>query len=1245
MKKLLQLVVILFLASTSMFAQVLYEGFEYTTGTFVGGDVTALPSATTVSNNWTAHSGTGNIPVGTGSLSYDGLLVSAGNKISIPGTTAVTKDINRAVSTASTTVLYYSALVNVPDNTGLTTLDNYFLSFGATDGAAVTSLGGRLATKLGTVSGFRFSIQNTSTGATSYSDCGQDLSFGTTYLVVVKYDRSVSPTVATLWVNPATLGGSEPAVTATNASGTGTFAAFKSIAIRNSISGGAATPKAEIDEIRVGTTFASVTPLNQPPVASFNPTNLSVTADPTTNIVITFDKAVRNIDASAIADPTSLIILKETDASGADVAFTATINAGKTEITIDPTAVLGFNKAYYVAVAPVEDIVAKESAIQSATFTTRVQDVVAPLWTDTYPKVSAIANSDFNLLVSLDEKGKAYYVVLPDGGTVPTAAQVKAGTDGVDGAALKAGSINVTAAATEYSVNISGLVAATTYDVYVVAEDIELTPNLQVATSNILNLTTTDTKPEPTNQASDLVAVVDGQTSLTLNWMEAVGAQLPAGYLILVNETGTFVDPVDGVAQADGASAINVAYDLKSKQLTGLTAGTQYFFKMYSYTNTGTAIDYLLTAPVTANVSLPKLAVTYPNGGEVFYAGDTVSVTWTSANITNVNIEVSSDNGVNWMPVVGPIASDGQDSVAIPAKASYSNQYMVRISDASNSAFNDISDAAFTVKAVTSDLVDLLTMPHNAVVKYTGKATVTYARTARNQKYIQDGTGAVVIDDATAAPGFINGTYAIGDGITNIEGKVFLYNGLVEFVPSFTTGEPCTGNPVITPEVRTIESLTHLDQCKLVRIENFSFAATGIYATSSAFAASKNYDITGYLTAVFAFRTLFAESDYIGTEIPLTPVTAVCLVGQFNTTMQITARNLADITSTAAYVTSDLYTVDFAAGTIVDVPEADNLATFKGNLIVAPSASFNVFDADGVTPATVLDNTKLVVVTAQDGTTKKTYSISITVYVPSTVANLIKLSVNGSALNGFLSGTLNYTFTLKAGATGSPTVTYILADPKSSAVLTNATDIYGSEAARTTTVAVTAEDGITTKTYSIVFTVYVPSIDASLSSLSYNATSVPTFAPGTTTYDVLLPYGTTVIPTVTYVLSDAKSAAVIANATNLIGTLQQRTTTVTVTAEDAGYQMTYTIVYTLDSNIGISKPSVSGISIYPVPVADQLTVSGIAKVNRIEILDVTGKVLRNVEVNSDEVTLNVSDLRKGMYFLKTESQTFKFIKK
>ena len=238
----------------------LYEYFNYTVPGNIGGNTAA---SGTSNNNWTTHSNSqaGTIDVLTGSLSYNGLIASEGNKVLLPGNnTTTTRDVNRAIPSNTNTVMYYSALINVLDNSQLNAafIDNgYFMHFSTLSGASAGSLFSRIYIRSSNA-GYRLGIQNTSQTTPSPTEFGTDLAFGTTYLVVVKYDfNGTSPDIATLWVDPSSLGGTEPAGGVANSTGTTTgISTFGAICLRNA----SATPRAEIDEIRVGSTWADVTP-------------------------------------------------------------------------------------------------------------------------------------------------------------------------------------------------------------------------------------------------------------------------------------------------------------------------------------------------------------------------------------------------------------------------------------------------------------------------------------------------------------------------------------------------------------------------------------------------------------------------------------------------------------------------------------------------------------------------------------------------------------------------------------------------------------------------------------------------------------------------------------------------------------------------------------------------------------------------------------------------------------------------
>jgi len=124
--------------------------------------------------------------------------------------------------------------------------------------------------------------------------------------------------------------------------------------------------------INSGQTFESTGPDTDPPVATFDPEDAATDVYVNTVITITFDEAIRNIDNSEITDGNvgSLLVFKETDISGTDVAFTASIDVVKKVITLVPDARLTNDQVYFVAIAPVEDIQDNATTGESITFTT-----------------------------------------------------------------------------------------------------------------------------------------------------------------------------------------------------------------------------------------------------------------------------------------------------------------------------------------------------------------------------------------------------------------------------------------------------------------------------------------------------------------------------------------------------------------------------------------------------------------------------------------------------------------------------------------------------------------------------------------------------------------------------------------------------------------------------------------------------------------------------------------------------------
>lgn len=173
----------------------------------------------------------------------------------------------------------------------------------------------------------------------------------------------------------------------------------------------------------------------------------------------------------------------------------------------------------------------------------------------------------------------------------------------------------------------------------------------------------------------------------------------------------------------------------------------------------------------------------------------------------------------------------------------------------------------------------------------TGEVIGTFIQSYRNQRYIQDATAGILVDDPDLNE---PASYNIGDGVMNIKGQLSLFNGVLQFTPvrdAPSVPVSSTGN-IITPEVVTNSELAanwENYESELVEIKAASFTESGNFATGT------NYNINDG-TGDLLFRTNFFDADYIGMPIPSTPQNLVVIVGEFNGTPQVTSRSTSDVT-------------------------------------------------------------------------------------------------------------------------------------------------------------------------------------------------------------------------------------------------------------------------------------------------------------------------------------------------------------
>jgi len=111
---------------------------------------------------------------------------------------------------------------------------------------------------------------------------------------------------------------------------------------------------------------------------------------------------------------------------------------------------------------------------------------------------------------------------------------------------------------------------------------------------------------------------------------------------------------------------------------------------------------------------LPSIAVTFPQGGEIWQVGSAKNITWTSQNIDSVKISYSTDNGATWTAIVSSHpASPGVYYWLVPNTPSVN--CLVKIVSLNDTSVSDVSDSSFSIVSVPAINITGLTGNNNWV--------------------------------------------------------------------------------------------------------------------------------------------------------------------------------------------------------------------------------------------------------------------------------------------------------------------------------------------------------------------------------------------------------------------------------------------------------------------------------------------------------------------------------------------------
>lgn len=319
--------------------QLLYEPFDYTPSTTSG-----LSAQSGV--NWRVVNTGDSIIVTAGNLTYPGLPASIGNKVSFAGAGA---DYYRSYAIQTSGTVYYSFILTTTSLGSLDATGGYFTGLMQT--GSTTAFGATIWTRASTTAGkYNIGISTRSNSAVTW--LSNQLDPGTSYFVVSAYEivAGTANDVAKIWLNTPAIGGAEPAADATAVAGTDfTAAGVERVFLRQDSD--PETAPVEIDEIRVGTTWASVTPSGAPvptlsissPLAAFGNVCINTTAGPNSFTITGSNLTATDVDVAALTGYTYSTTSGGTYTASLSIAQPGGSFSQQVFVKFDPVAVQSYN--------------------------------------------------------------------------------------------------------------------------------------------------------------------------------------------------------------------------------------------------------------------------------------------------------------------------------------------------------------------------------------------------------------------------------------------------------------------------------------------------------------------------------------------------------------------------------------------------------------------------------------------------------------------------------------------------------------------------------------------------------------------------------------------------------------------------------------------------------------------------------------------------------------------------------------
>ena len=847
------------------------------------------------STRWTAHStGTNPITVQSGNLTYEGYPSIAGNLISLATSG---EDIHRTFTAQTANSVYASFLVNV---TSATTTGDYFIHFGPQ--TIGTTFRGRVFVKKNDADALSFGLSYAAnvTGNVVWTDFSYSLN--TTYLLVLRYDffEGAANDVAHLYINPP-ITYNEPAVTLT-ATDTNTDAAdIGSIALRQGTAANA--PTLLLDGIRVANSWFNLWGFQANPqiVVIGEP-------DPLYNIVGNPSDEISHyrLEGHQLIGPITIVAPEPFQ-----ISTTGTDDWGTTiQVPLDYNGniyvrLYGMEVGTYGGFITHNSPGADEVRVRvdgetlpadvtwhiTANLTEFSQEIGTPSASQSYSLSATGAVSDIIItatspfeLSTTNSDPWSSTLTLPATYNGLVYVRMNATTAGNFTGTIT----HTTANATNYVINVSGTAIVSG----IFATDLFISEYIEGTSFNKAIEIFNGTGVTVDLSQYTLCVYFNGSSTVSQS-MTLSGTLEHNNVYVIAHESAN--QAILNIANATNSSVINFNGDDALALIKGTVANPIYidiFGRIGEDPGTAWGTDPLTTVNktlvrksdvthgVTTNPesgfptlatewdSYPQDTTTYlgwhtftpgmpaaaaptfnPTGG-IFSAPITVTISCSSPGVT---IRYTTDGSIPTETLGTIYTSPISITTTTTLKAvAYGNGYSV----------SPVAQAHYIFPINVATIAELRAGTAGVYYRYTGTAVITFQQAFRHQKFIQDNTAAILIDDNSGA---ITTTYNLYDGISNIVGTVAEYGGMMQLTPIADPGPAVsTGNVIIPQEISLNELATNFEEyeSELVRVMGISFdnAESGLTFINGALYPMNN--------GLMNFRTTFYDVDYIGMPVP-----------------------------------------------------------------------------------------------------------------------------------------------------------------------------------------------------------------------------------------------------------------------------------------------------------------------------------------------------------------------------------------